>query len=80
MKTPAILAVIFALLASPTFASHANPWATEEDAVLSRYHDANQSKSVGTPGTDEMRGAMVRRARGKLENPGRTGIGKGRGN
>lgn len=49
-------------------ASHANPWATEDDEVNAQYHDANQAQSVDTPGEDEQRGVMQRNARGKLEN------------
>jgi hypothetical protein len=55
-------------------ADHNNPWAGENDVTLSKNHDANQARSIGTPGEDEMRGVMTRSAKGKL---GGTGAGKG---
>lgn len=63
-------------LSSMALADHNNPWATAEDTVLSKNHDANQLKSAGTPGEDEMRGVMVRSAKGKL---GSTPSGQGGG-
>lgn len=66
-------------LASPGWASHANPWATEDDEVLAQFHDVNQEKSVGTPGEDEMLGVMTRSANGKLlGNRGNASEKKGR--
>jgi len=47
-----------ALLSTPALAAHNNPWASEGDILLSKKHDDNQLKSVGTPGEDEMRGDM----------------------
>ncbi len=47
-----------AFLGTPSLAAHNNPWASEGDVLLSRNHDDNQLKSVGTPGQDEMRGEM----------------------
>lgn len=85
MRKSLTLVGVLTLLASPALADHGNPWATADDVVLSQFHDANQARSVGTPGEDEMRGALVRRARGKLESPSqsrghgqRQGRGKGR--
>jgi hypothetical protein len=66
-STLATALALGALMAGPALADHANPWATPEDTVLSQFHDDNQARSVGTPGEDEMRGAMVRSARGKLD-------------
>ncbi|SNS95476.1 hypothetical protein [Antarctobacter heliothermus] len=80
-KTTMTLAIGLAMLSGAVQADHANPWATAEDTVLSKNHDANQAKSVGTPGEDEMRGAMTRAARGKTGDAqgygGGTGGGKG---
>ncbi|MCO4843931.1 MAG: hypothetical protein KC439_13700 [Yoonia sp.] len=42
-------AALIAFMAPPVLANHGNPWAGEDDVVLSKYHDANQLKSVGTP-------------------------------
>ncbi|WP_323772134.1 hypothetical protein [Antarctobacter sp.] len=71
------------VLSGAAQADHGNPWATADDTVLSKNHDANQAKSVGTPGEDEMRGALTRAARGKLDDPqsnrGASGAGKGGG-
>jgi len=65
-------------------ASHANPWATADDTLLSKYHDENQARSVDTPGEDEMRGGMERAANGKTSgvasdnSGGKSEGGKGR--
>lgn len=56
------------VLASQGWASHANPWASDDDDVQAQYHDANQAKSVDTPGEDEMLGVMTRSANGKLSD------------
>ncbi|SMX36961.1 hypothetical protein [Maliponia aquimaris] len=67
--------------AGAALADHGNPWATAEDTVLSRNHDANQAKSQGTRGEDEMRGVMTRSAHGKLgSTPSGQGGGKPSGN
>ncbi|ANT62291.1 hypothetical protein AYJ57_17870 [Salipiger sp. CCB-MM3] len=64
---------------SPLYAGHANPWADGDDTLNMQYHDANQAKSLDTPGQDEMRGNMVQSAHGKLDEtvgksmPGRAG-------
>jgi hypothetical protein len=52
----AIGLVLSVLMTTPVLAAHNNPWATAEDTVLGKNHDANQEQSVGTPGEDEMRG------------------------
>ncbi|TCS67559.1 hypothetical protein EDD52_101661 [Primorskyibacter sedentarius] len=78
MKKHLTITAVLCLLAAPAFADHANPWAGEGDTVLSRNHDANQAKSVNTPGQDEMRGKMEQRARGKLEDAGRSNQSGGR--
>ncbi len=57
--------VAIAFIAAPAFASHNNPWATEDDTVLAQYHEVNQAQSIDTPGEDEMLGVMVRKANGK---------------
>ncbi len=51
---------------NPAMAAHANPWAGDDDSVPAANHDSNQAKSVGTPGQDEMNGAMSRSAHGKM--------------
>lgn len=60
LKTPTLFAgfAALALLSTPVLAAHNNPWASEGDILLSKKHDDNQLKSVGTPGQDEMRGDM----------------------
>ncbi|WP_420324803.1 hypothetical protein [Mameliella sp.] len=68
-KTMLAAAIGFALISASVQADHANPWAGEDDTVLSRNHDANQARSIGTPGENEMRGVMNRRAHGKLADP-----------
>jgi hypothetical protein len=73
------LAAALMLAASPLLADHANPWATDGDTTLSRFHDSNQARSADTPGEDEMRGVMVRSARGKLDTAASaTGTGRGK--
>ncbi len=67
MKTLTATVAILALFSGAAFASHANPWATEDDTVLAKNHDDNQVRSVDTPGEDEMNGVMTRSARGKLD-------------
>lgn len=66
-KMTVAMAVALICVAGPILAAHANPWATETDSVNSQYHDSNQARSADTPGEDEMRGVMVRAARGKLD-------------
>ncbi|MYM54965.1 hypothetical protein [Thalassovita mangrovi] len=54
------LAIVIALgTAAPVMASHANPWADEDDVVNAQYHDVNQEQSIDTPGEDEQLGNMV---------------------
>lgn len=77
MKPSLFLACLLAMLSGPALAGHANPWATEDDVVHSKNHDANQIRSVDTPGEDEMRGTLTRSAHGKLDGGQRSG-GKGR--
>ncbi|EPX86929.1 hypothetical protein [Salipiger mucosus] len=87
MSSKHILGAAFCVactLGSAVAASHANPWATSDDEVTSQYHEANQARSIGTPGEDEMKGVMVRRASGKLggsasERSGGGGHGGGHG-
>ncbi|OSQ51225.1 hypothetical protein [Marivita geojedonensis] len=80
MKYAFLIAAAVSFVSASAMADHANPWATEDDTVLSQYHDENQSRSADTPGEDEMRGAMVRNARGKLDEGAGSGqAGKGRG-
>ncbi len=57
-RTLLLAAAIGVAAGSAAYAAHNNPWATEDDIVLAKKHDANQLKSVGTPGEDEMRGNM----------------------
>lgn len=59
MRMLLTFAALIAFIATPVLANHGNPWAGEHDAVLSKYHDANQLKSVGTPGGDEMKGVVA---------------------
>ncbi|WP_421904558.1 hypothetical protein [Mameliella sp.] len=68
-KTMLAAAIGFALISASVQADHANLWAGEDDTVLSKNHDANQARSIGTPGENEMRGVMNRRAHGKLADP-----------
>ena len=56
------------LLGSAAIAGHNNPWASEDDSILSQYHEENLAQSVDTPGEDEMLGVMEQNARGKLED------------
>ena len=79
IKTTLAVAMGLAVLSSAVQADHGNPWATADDTVLSKNHDANQARSEGTPGEDEMRGALTRNARGKLEDPQGGGFGGGGG-
>jgi hypothetical protein len=80
-KTAALAAATVILLAPPAQAGHANPWATADDTVLARNHDDNQARSAGTPGEDEMNGAGVRSAAGKLDGRGEgAAAGQGSGN
>lgn len=64
-------------------AGHANPWAGVDDVVQEQYHDTNQSRSIGTPGQDEMKGLVTQDAFGKTEgaagNAGVAGAGQGGG-
>ncbi|SMX31530.1 hypothetical protein [Actibacterium lipolyticum] len=68
MKLLTFAAALTALSFTPAFAGHANPWTTAIDTLLEKYHDTNQEKSADTPGENEMRGKMVQRAKGKLDN------------
>ena len=71
-----IPAALMALtVALPASAAHNNPWATPEDDVLAKNHDANQKQSVGTPGQDEMQGTMDRNM---TSDPGNRGMGGAR--
>lgn len=63
-----LLAATLFIAAGPALADHANPWATDNDTVLSQFHEENQAQSEDTPGEDEMKGRMVRSARGKLDD------------
>ncbi|WP_139792778.1 hypothetical protein [Pseudophaeobacter leonis] len=76
---PALATAVIGVSANPAFADHGNPWAEEDDVVRSQFHDVNQAKSVGTPGQDEMKGAMVQSAQGKQgsANRGSGGVGIG---
>jgi len=69
IKLTTAMAITFGFVTA-ALAGHANPWATADDVILERHHDTNQARSADTPGQDEMRGAMVQRARGKLEGAG----------
>lgn len=66
MTRTTAIAALFAVAALPAFADHANSWADDDDEVLSQFHDANQARSVGTPGEDEMNGVMERNSFGKV--------------
>ena len=45
-----ILGAVIAVATGPAaLAAHNNPWATEDDVVLAKKHDANQLKSIGIP-------------------------------
>jgi hypothetical protein len=60
-KTKLAMALAAAMITTGAAqASHNNPWAGEDDVVLEQFHDANQEKSVGTSGQDEMRGVPQR--------------------
>ncbi|WP_146344222.1 hypothetical protein [Falsiphaeobacter marinintestinus] len=78
--------LILTTASSRAMAAHANSWADGDDSVVSANHDSNQAKSVGTPGQDEMNGAMSRSAHGKMgTTPGggvassNSGLGEGGG-
>ncbi|MGP6088761.1 hypothetical protein [Antarctobacter jejuensis] len=75
-----VAAAALALGSGAALADHGNPWATAEDTVLSKNHDANQLKSAGTPGEAEMRGVLTRNAFGKTggsASDGKAGSGGG---
>lgn len=77
-KTKLAMALAAAMITTGAAqASHNNPWAGEDDVVLEQFHDANQEKSVGTSGQDEMRGVMTRNAHGKLGGTDRGPAGQG---
>jgi hypothetical protein len=59
MKKLAVGLVLSVLATAPALAAHNNPWATPEDTVMGKNHDANQEQSMGRPGEDEMRGDMA---------------------
>jgi len=69
MRNAIALAVALAALSGPVHAGHNNPWATPDDVILSKKHDANQVKSADTPGEDEMRGAVTQAGSGKVGGP-----------
>jgi hypothetical protein len=78
MKTKTAAGILFAICAvTPAMAGHNNPWATQDDTILSQNHDTNLLQSLDTPGEDEMLGVMVRNARGKLD--GLSGGQRGKG-
>lgn len=52
--------VLLTLSTAPVWADHGNPWAGPDDEVKSQFHDANQEKSLNTPGEDEMHGQTNR--------------------
>jgi len=79
MKTILGCAVVVVMTMSSALADHANPWATDDDVVLSRFHDDNQARSADTPGEDEMRGKMSRSANGKTGASGSTRSGNASG-
>lgn len=60
-----VTGILLTAACGQAIAAHANSWADGEDAVLSANHDENQEQSIGTPGADEMNGAMTRGAHGK---------------
>lgn len=68
MKSTLLVFTLTGFIASPIFAGHANPWATEDDDLLMQYHEENLAQSEDTPGEDEMLGTMVQNARGKLDD------------
>ena len=63
--TAAVAAAFALATATLVHAGHANPWADADDTVLEQFHDTNQTRSIDTPGEDEMRGVMVQKAFGK---------------
>ncbi len=67
-KSMFLSAFLIGAAGGAAFAGHANPWAGEDDVVLSQYHEENLAQSEDTPGEDEMLGVMVQKARGKLES------------
>ncbi len=58
-------AAAIAAMAQTVSAAHGNSWAGGDDAPLGPNHDANQSRSIDTPGEDEMNGDGARSAHGK---------------
>ncbi|WP_372922765.1 hypothetical protein [Roseovarius sp.] len=76
MNRLAVGLVLSILTTAPALAAHNNPWATPEDTVLGKNHDANQEQSMGRPGEDEMRGDMMQTDNGATE---RGGSGRGSG-
>jgi hypothetical protein len=66
MKQIAFAIFIASVATSPAAAAHNNPWATTEDTVLGFKHDDNQEKSVGTPGQDQMQGALAQKGSGTV--------------
>ncbi|WP_373050328.1 hypothetical protein [Thalassovita aquimarina] len=59
MKKTALGILIALGVATPLMASHANPWADDDDIVNAQYHDENQEQSIDTLGEDEQLGLMV---------------------
>jgi hypothetical protein len=75
-----ILGAVIAVATGPAaLAAHNNPWATEDDVVLAKKHDANQLRSIGTPGEDEMRGNMKQTGASTTGGGNRGGGGSGGG-
>lgn len=84
MKKLSLTAAILMFSAAPALAAHNNPWATDDDTVLAKYHEENQEESIGTPGEDEMLGRIVQSAsplagQGSANGGGEHGSGHGGG-
>lgn len=75
--------ILLTLSVAPVLADHGNPWAGPDDEVKSQFHDANQEKSLNTPGEDEMHGQTNRDvgpdAGGSSAGHASAGAGGGRG-
>ncbi|MEY8840743.1 hypothetical protein AB9K41_17105 [Cribrihabitans sp. XS_ASV171] len=83
-----ILVSAVALLATAQIAmsAHANSWAGEDTSPLGANHDSNQSRSIDTPGEDEMNGLGAHASHGKNGTTpnggtasGNSGLGEGGG-
>ncbi len=66
----ALAALIAALAATASYASHNNPWAGDSAVVKSKNHDTNQSFSADRPGDEEMKGVDRSKGRDKVPGPG----------